>query len=162
MSKHTKEPWRLWNDGNGIISSASEKFKRGGIALLCTNELISKNESEANASRIVACVNACEGFMTGELETVSHMGETLLDAFDLRNRREADLIAQRDELFKALEKLSGDVEALMKESSGVYGLHQNGDHAPWGDLVAGGRHETWLLSLSDADELIVKVKGGEK
>lgn len=70
------------------------------------------------------------------------------------------VVEQRDELLKALEKLSGDVEALMKESGGVYGLHQNGEPAPWGELVAGGRHETWLLSLSDAAELIAKLKAG--
>ncbi|MEH8111487.1 hypothetical protein Q7I18_11140 [Aeromonas veronii] len=70
------------------------------------------------------------------------------------------VVEQRDELLKALERLSGDVEALMKESGGVYGLHQNGEPAPWGELVAGGRHETWLLSLSDAAELIAKLKAG--
>ncbi|QIF45272.1 hypothetical protein [Aeromonas veronii] len=70
------------------------------------------------------------------------------------------VVEQRDELLKALEKLSGDVEALMKESSGIYGLHQNGEPAAWGELVAGGRHETWLLSLSDAAELIAKLKAG--
>ncbi|MCZ0752545.1 hypothetical protein [Aeromonas enteropelogenes] len=70
------------------------------------------------------------------------------------------VVEQRDELLAALEKLSGDVEALMKESGGVYGLHQNGEPAPWGELVAGGRHEEWLLSLSDAGELIAKIKAG--
>ncbi|HHQ4476830.1 TPA: hypothetical protein ACSPZR_001572 [Aeromonas veronii] len=70
------------------------------------------------------------------------------------------VVEQRDELLKALEKLSGDVEALMKESGGVYGLHQNGEPATWGELVAGGRHETWLLSLSYAAELIAKLKAG--
>jgi len=76
------------------------------------------------------------------------------------SKREVELASQRDELLAALEKLSGDVEALMKESCGVYGLHQNSNPAPWGELVAGGRHEEWLLSLSDAAELIAKLKDG--
>lgn len=79
---------------------------------------------------------------------------------DRRVSKEVELASQRDELLEALEKLSSDVEALMKESGGVYGLHQNGEPAPWGELVAGGRHETWLLSLSDAAELIAKLKAG--
>ncbi|HHQ4697433.1 TPA: hypothetical protein ACSP2Q_000075 [Aeromonas veronii] len=72
----------------------------------------------------------------------------------------SDLQAKCAELKVALESLVGDIDALIKESGGVYGLHQNGDPAPWGELVAGGRHETWLLSLSDAAELIAKLKAG--
>lgn len=42
--------------------------------------------------------------------------------------------------------------SLMHESEGVYGLHLNGDVAPWGDLEKGGRFEDWLLPLSDLPE----------
>ncbi len=44
----------------------------------------------------------------------------------------------------ALRKLLGNVEALMADSGGVYGLHLNGDPAPWDDLTDGGRFEDWL------------------
>ena len=137
-------------------------------------------DTKDNARRIVACVNACRGLPTDELEQkglVAAVGTQLLDADDRAEGQEreirklarttadaenklADALDQRDELLAVLKKLSGDVEELMKESGGVYGLHQNGEPAPWAELVAGGRHETWLLSLSDAAELIAKLKAG--
>jgi hypothetical protein len=46
----------------------------------------------------------------------------------------------------------------MEESAGVYGLHLNGDMAPWGDLEEGGRFER-LLSMSKARAAIAKVTG---
>jgi hypothetical protein len=51
---------------------------------------------------------------------------------------------------EALSTLVNDLDALIKESEGVAGLHLNGDLAPWHDLTAGGRYESWLRSLEDA------------
>lgn len=51
------------------------------------------------------------------------------------------------------EKLKKGIEtvaALMNESTGVGGLHLNGDFAPWDDLRTGGRYEGWLVDLDDA------------
>lgn len=42
-----------------------------------------------------------------------------------------------------------EVADLIGESSGVYGLHLNGDPAPWEELEQGGRFER-LTSLHDA------------
>lgn len=36
---------------------------------------------------------------------------------------------------------------LTTQSEGVYGLHQNGDPAPWPELLAGGRFEEWTAGL---------------
>lgn len=57
--------------------------------------------------------------------------------------------AERDALKARLEKLTSDIRILIDESSGVYGLHMNGDPAPWGDLLSGGRFEEWLGSLDE-------------
>lgn len=46
------------------------------------------------------------------------------------------------------QALLNEVDALIGESSGVIGLHLNGDPAPWGEVVAGGRFER-LSSLED-------------
>ncbi|MGL5497555.1 MAG: hypothetical protein ACRDCQ_11385, partial [Aeromonas sobria] len=110
MKKHTQEPWPHFiewcepatphPDSDGFVGLGFEDY-RGAKA----------------------CVNACRGLPTDELEQnglVAAVGTQLLEADQLR-----------DELLAALEKLSGDVEALMKESGGVYGLHQNGEPAPW-------------------------------
>ena len=44
------------------------------------------------------------------------------------------------------------VQALIRESDGVAGLHLNGDIAPWSTLLAGGHYEEWLRDLSAALE----------
>jgi hypothetical protein len=64
MSKHTPEPWKVWDhDGDACIE-----------ALIIEPDIygdISTSLSFANASRIVACVNACAGMETAELESMS-------------------------------------------------------------------------------------------
>ena len=41
---------------------------------------------------------------------------------------------------------------LMDNSSGVDGLHLNGDVAPWSELRTGGRFEGWLVDFDEALE----------
>ncbi|OEC40421.1 hypothetical protein [Aeromonas sp. DNP9] len=183
MKQHNNEPWsavEVTKDEAQLIKiRASNGANIARLWIDVDNKHFSDEQRE-NARRIVACVNACRGLPTDELEQkglVAAVGTQLLDldesltqarahasTYKARAVKESsrahELEQQHDELLAALEKLSGDVEALMKESGGVYGLHQNGEPAPWGELVAGGRHETWLLSLSDAAELIAKLKAG--
>lgn len=56
------------------------------------------------------------------------------------------LQAENERLRKGLEA----VESLIGESSGVAGLHMNGDVAPWGDLRTGGKYEGWLVDFDAA------------
>lgn len=61
--------------------------------------------------------------------------------------------AERDTARAALAVLAKGitaVNALICESSGVDGLHLNGDLAKWDDLRTGGRFETWLAPFDDA------------
>jgi hypothetical protein len=44
-------------------------------------------------------------------------------------------------LLEAAKGLLDDVDGLIGESGGVYGLHLNGDPSPWGELIEGGRFE---------------------
>lgn len=83
------------------------------------------------------------------------------------------LKAERDELSQFLAQTGASCEILtnnlqhvrqerdaMKEaltelvmnSEGVYGLHLNGDPAPWGDLLYGGAFEEWLAPFGDLTE----------
>jgi hypothetical protein len=39
------------------------------------------------------------------------------------------------------------IDALIAESRGVCGLHQNGDDALWESLTEGGQFEDWLLPI---------------
>lgn len=60
------------------------------------------------------------------------------------------------ELYKHRHAVAGlvdDIDGLIAESSGVYGLHLNGDPAPWDELVEGGRFER-LTHLQAVRELL--------
>jgi hypothetical protein len=91
---HTPEPWevtdlryiRQSNEPRHVVARAS---KMGGM--------------EANARRIVACVNACAGFNTGQLENVLLFGDTLKQRFMVLSNLETELRCQRDGLLLALE-----------------------------------------------------------
>jgi cell division protein YceG involved in septum cleavage len=45
------------------------------------------------------------------------------------------------------------VDDLISQSSGVYGLHLNGDPSPWSELLPGGQFEEWLLAFEKARAL---------
>ena len=155
MKQHANEPWRaveVTEDEDQLIKIRASNGANIARLWIDVDDEHFSDEQRENARRIVACVNACRNLSNDELEQKGLV--TSISARFLAAER------SRDELLAALERLSGDVEALMKESGGVYGLHQNGEPAPWGELVAGGRHETWLLSLSCAAELIAKLKAG--
>lgn len=60
----------------------------------------------------------------------------------------------KDKTIAILSRAVHSMAILMDESRGVVGLHQNGDVAPWGELLRGGRFESWLEDVSDAfDEI---------
>lgn len=61
----------------------------------------------------------------------------------------AQLEAARREVEK-LEKRLAAVADLINESSGVFGLHLNGDNAYWSELRIGGRFEEWLCDFDIA------------
>lgn len=51
------------------------------------------------------------------------------------------------------ESLKNGIQAaadVINHSSGVAGLHLNGDVAPWTDLLTGGAYEEWLTDFSTA------------
>lgn len=54
----------------------------------------------------------------------------------------------------ALQSLVSSLDDLIADSVGIFGLHQNGDLAPWDDLLRGGEFEAWLRALDDARDLL--------
>lgn len=67
------------------------------------NPAFINDERNANARRLVACWNACEGLTTENLESVLTVGDTLASRFKARDDIESDLTKQRDELLVALK-----------------------------------------------------------
>ena len=67
-----------------------------------------------------------------------------------------------DELKNRLERGRKAIEAceavfdLINNSRGVTGLHLNGDDALWHDLLRGGQFESWLIKLSEFEEITEK------
>jgi len=63
------------------------------------------------------------------------------------------LLEENDELQKQRDSLLGGiqaVESLISESTGVMGLHLNGDVAQWDELRTGGQFESWLIAFDEA------------
>ncbi|MFQ1917901.1 hypothetical protein ACK35P_10865 [Aeromonas veronii] len=111
--KHTPEPWHLPPGDMIFVSKVGGKGyvakmmplgaprDRKGLPTDISDEMC------ANARRIVACVNACRGLPTDELEQkglVAAVGTQLL---------EAD--RQRDELLEALSEIDACFEAALIE-----------------------------------------------
>ena len=70
----------------------------------------------------------------------------------LRHERDkvATLTAENARLREDAERFADAIDAvsdLIDNSKGVYGLHLNGNIAPWGELRTGGRYEEWLLAF---------------
>lgn len=75
---------------------------------------------------------------------------------ELVDRLTAELTAVKEQLEQVKAEAAeyrtalGAVEVLMDNSTGVAGLHLNGDVATWGDLRTGGRFESWLIQFDEA------------
>ena len=103
--------------------------------------------------------SGAQGQMIGqETWRITLSGESLQVITDAAGKL-IELEQQRDALLAALEGLASDIHSLIHESSGVAGLHLNGDLAPWHDLEAGGRFER-LTHLPIAVEAIAAAKAG--
>ncbi len=101
MSEHTKEPWNVSEeafDNDGIHESVIRGMD-GRAAIAVTLEFGPNNPGmrEANARRIVACVNALRGVSTDHLEQYG------LPDFA---QKISDLIQQRDKLLMALTEIA--------------------------------------------------------
>ncbi len=103
---HTPEPWRIGTPPpNGEQTIGNEKGLM--VAVATTGHGVS---AEANARRIVACVNACAGISTEALESE---GSAVMGW----NRTASKLIRatkQREELLAALERSLESFEYIAK------------------------------------------------
>lgn len=90
MSKHTKEPWEVkYVQGRPFIAA---KPYEGHPYFGCTTtiEVMSDEEyptKEADAHRIVACVNACAGIPTEQLASVVEQNKRLRAALELISKK---------------------------------------------------------------------------
>jgi len=123
--KHTQEPWfqentRLFG-GDGFqvtddmaISAAYFRGELGRDHWATTKDAYierDEEEVEANAKRIVQCVNTCAGVTEAELASIQwHGGVKGMMARAVENAIEEEKVKQqRDELLAALKALAPDV-----------------------------------------------------
>ena len=98
---------------------------------------VDKDTARINARRIVACVNACAGITTEQLErsksldefmrsmkVIEQQRDSFKDAAEYNKRRAEDAEKQRDELMTELKKLT-EVLANIGITSGLYDNEQD-------------------------------------
>ena len=105
IEQHTKTPWTISVYGN--VEMNHDTIRVSGFALS------GGNEAKANARRIVACVNACDGFSSDVLENVTLMGDTILSRFENQRETFSKIEQQRDELLAALIQAKALIESAV-------------------------------------------------
>jgi len=100
IEQHTPEPWAFGEDNDGwYVENGRDQFVYG--------------LTEANAHRIVACVNACAGIETHELELMTgrmsiasqiKACEAIYATAEAKATRRSKFARQRDELLAAVEQ----------------------------------------------------------
>ena len=126
-NKHTPEPWRSFNNGQGIVGVSTDRsdvcwtrIEKGGW--LDSDRTIDTDYE--NARRIVACINACAGIptyqLTAENDNPTNLGE-VIDA--IRD--------QRDILLAALDRMAfaADVPVMAKDEGEDHLCHHCGRDA---------------------------------
>ena len=101
-NKHTPEPWRT-DAECGFPQDIHDS--KGNLFLRCGSDFDNEIYGEANARRIVACVNACAGLPTEVLERYK-LG---VIGVDYKSTKQ-----QRDELLAALERSLESFEYIAK------------------------------------------------
>jgi cell division septum initiation protein DivIVA len=94
-----------------------------------------------------------------ENETLREENERLLfanlyntDMFNQMNDARKEAEQERDQLKAQINGMKQAIDDLVRSSEGVAGLHQNGDVAPWDELLTGGRFDEWLCVLDDTPQ----------
>ena len=132
--QYTPTPWFV----SRITSSKIDIIDDEGFHIArCMADKIGKGNSIVanavpNSRRIAACVNACDGFSSEFLETVTLTGDTILSRFENQSETFSKIEQQRDDLLAALRGLM----AIANNSNGVSGYHLNGSIAEWEDFEA--------------------------
>lgn len=105
-TEHTPEPW-FWNEKYGEVCFRSKEDDQS-YGMACPVDLT----AEANARRIVACVNACSGIPTEALEDGSARAER--DALrEMTGGTFYEIKKQRDELLAAAEAIEINAEECL-------------------------------------------------
>jgi len=115
MSEHTKEPWKVVGPyfGHFYIRNDPAEWNGMGYQHICSVPYEQGVDFfHANARRIVACVNACEGIGTGWLEKNAAMLQSIVEDIQNVSCQLDEARAQRDELLAAAKTVVKGWESL--------------------------------------------------
>lgn len=169
-AKHTAEPWKT----GGSLHGKSVIFLVGDepAHTLGHEENWIDCNTEANARRIVACVNACAGLDTDYLENVGlpeFVGKTL--CADLAQQELDAVTAQRDQLQARVNELESQElswrKAMLSERKKVDNLLSWMEHIQRAALDVSVEHTAIhdaavkAMSEADGDAAITAVEGGQ-
>lgn len=119
--------WKAGEDAHGFNLVTSE----GDLLPLCDMEAGPDDDYEANARRLVACWNACEGITTERLEDLGRPLMKHLIGCDERAARQvkeaAELCAQRDELLAGLKAAGKWIDSAQHGDNCFVSDHYEGD-----------------------------------
>lgn len=155
---HTQEPWHVGE--NSTIVYANDGFAVANASVF--HGRVEPNTSVANASRIVACVNACAGISQQYLEELN--GETLADkqVALMKSRDDQTLIALRKQniLDAVCKQRDGLLAALEGSVQPIYDVQMM--LGPCDCDKTGGRCECCTLgkAMNGITTAIASVKGG--
>jgi len=106
---HTKEPWKVY-EGERIVNDDE------AIAS-CTTYFNQKDKE--NARRIVACVNACEGWSNEDLEVLAKDGGLRVFSYETVKAKDKELEQEKalaDKLGEALQDYVDNVDPSYSEA----------------------------------------------
>lgn len=151
--EHSKEPWRKGIDYNSIVSDDSSGPMVNGAEAVehYGGYMVAESVAEANARRIVACVNACAGLDTAQLELSLEYGVTVLDEL-------GRVKAQRDELLAVLE---GVLPWVVTQEVACHGLKCREPVCMSCSSDSEEAAEKATYAYEEARAVIQKVRGGE-
>ena len=112
-------------------------------------------EAVFDANKAEAQLVAAFADLRRDQKVAKELRTCVTDANARAEAAEAELTAARAGEARALEalrKIRTEVHALIEQSTGVAGLHLNGDEAEWSSLLAGGEYESWLMSLDETTD----------
>lgn len=123
MTQHTAEPWDLMPHGiiyGGPVQQYANGSTKSQIAMTTGADFMAPGEQQANARRIVACVNICAGISTDDLERHSDVvSAQLATEYTLQTQRDdllADLQLAAAQLrkYETLHRAKGAADSLAK------------------------------------------------
>ena len=115
---HTKEPWRA----EKVCEANYEIYHDHGTNQI---EVTATAITKENARRIVACVNACAGIPSEDLERYYNAGGGIDEAMEEASLRDqVCVVKQRDELLAALSELTSTVGLAIDGATG-WDAHKN-------------------------------------